>query len=218
MTTRKHFLVASGAVAATSLAAVGAIEVHQAMNSHFVFNSQLFARTLARSARHRQCFATTHLNNGEALILMLNSLNAYEYDLGEGPGTLHCAAVFYHGYAAAIAFNDQVWNELVLPSNILSAAHSVAAPAGSGNPYLSAHTNRKEDASVEALSARGASFFVCHNSIQSASTQLAQALSLKPADVMRRLLAGIVPQAQVVPAGVMAVNALQEAHFTYING
>jgi hypothetical protein len=35
-------------------------------------------------------------------------------------------------------------------------------------------------------------------------------------DVHRRLMSSIVPSALVVPAGVMAINACQEAKFTYI--
>lgn len=217
MATRRTFLAASSAVAATALGA-GAVEVHEVLKGEYHFDEQRFSDTLGRSARHRQCFAATKLKSGEALYLIRNSLNAYQFDLGEGPGTLHCAAVLYHGFAAALAFNDAVWNELLIPSKITDGGAPVRAVSGAGNPYLHRRTGGSSDISIEGLSARGTSFFLCHNAILDAASQLALDLHLHQFEVVSRLLAGVVPYAQVVPAGVMAINALQEAHFTYING
>lgn len=90
--------------------------------------------------------------------------------------------------------------------------------AGSGNPYL--HTARSRspeyDASIEALVLRRASFFICNNAVLGMANDIATALGKHPADVYKQLVASTVPGSLLVPAGVMAINACQEAHFTYI--
>ena len=177
----------------------------------FDFDQTRFSEILAKSAQHRQCFGIMKLNDGTPLESMDNSIQAYEDFLKEGPGAMHAVAVLYHGASIGFAMNDTVWNEYLIPG--LPQAPTVirqdvgTVKRGRGNPF-------KDE--VGRLAAKGASFFVCHNAIAGFSQIVAATLKADPQKVHAGIMAGILPGAQVVPAGVMAINACQEAKFTYI--
>ena len=215
MASRKDFLAASSLFALTpSLAdAAPAAKLKGGADPEltFHFDRQRFEQILGKRARHKQCFGATKLASGDVLAGMNNSLNAYEQFLKEGPGALQAVAVFYHGASIALAMNDAVWDSLLVPS-LKSAPEDIrkdvgTARPGSGNPYRDEYT---------ALVKRGCSFFVCHNAIAGFSALLAGALKQPQVKVHDRLMSGLLPGALAVPAGVMAVNACQEARFTYI--
>lgn len=217
-------LLATGTCVALTPAFVRAAPVSAELPA-FHFDDARFASILARPARHRQCCASTKIAGGAVLHAMLASLYAYQFDLGEGPGTMHTVAVLYHGSAIALGLDDRIWNELLIPalphlgSDMRSdITHGEAPLAGHGNPFL--HRNKadalEDDASIEALVSRGSHFFVCNNALEGVSWEIARALGQPGAVVYQRLVGGLVFGAMAVPAGVMAINACQEAHFTYL--
>ena len=179
----------------------------------FVFDRARFEAILAKPARHRQCFGAKKIDGGSVLEAMENSMNAYDDFLGEGAGSMHAVAVLYHGPAIALALSSTVWNEILFPSLKAMPAEIrkefEGVRAGGGNPYLA------KDSLPHAL-ARGSSFFVCHNAIEGFASMAADALKESQRKVHAAIMAGIVPGALAVPAGVMAINACQEARFTYI--
>jgi intracellular sulfur oxidation DsrE/DsrF family protein len=218
MKTRKDFLIAGSLVALAPAAAPAATPLPApapaSADLTFTFDRPQFDAMLAKRAKHRQCFGAAKIDDGGVLEGMENSLNAYERFLGEGPGAMHAVAVLYHGPSIAIAFSDELWRGLMTQA-IEKQGHAAfgisAAQSAKGNPYL-----HPPGASVEGLVARGCNFFVCHNAIAGVSEYLAAALQRPVAGVHGEILAGLVPGSIPVPAGVMAINAAQEAHFTYI--
>ena len=212
MSTRRDFIAASSAIALLRPAAVTAAPASAAPDElQFTFDRARFDAILHKPARHKQAFGATKIAGGEVLSLMLNSMSAYDDYLKEGPNALQTVAVLYHGNAIGIALSDAAWNELLIP--FLQKTPSMAkdipeAQPGKGNPYLAKR--------VPDLVRRGASFLVCHNAIEGVSYALSETLGQTVEKVHETLMAGIVPGALVVPAGVMAINACQEAHFTYI--
>lgn len=216
MASRKDFLAASSLFALTPALADAASPAPKQKTSAdpeltFDFDKRRFDEILGKQAKHKQCFGATKLSGGDVLAGMTNSLNAYEQFLKEGPGALQAVAVLYHGASIALALSDAVWTQLLVPS-LKSAPESIrkdvgTAKPGSGNPY------RDE---MRALVKRGCSFFVCHNAIAGFSELVAGAVKQTPQQVHERIMAGLLPGALAVPAGVMAVNACQEAKFTYI--
>lgn len=224
MTTRKNF------IAATSLLAIAPAAVRAAApqakrtplpDLRFSFDAGRFNAILAKPALHRQCFGAKDLAQGSVLEGMNNTIRAYEDYLGEEPASLHVAAVFYHGPSVFMALNDSAWNELVTPFIKSAPAHPHAdqfagVATGQGNPFLRSASSDPHDVSVDRLVSKGASFFVCHNALDGYSYVLAQSAKSTYERVHAQLLRSIVPGALVVPAGVMAINACQEAHFTYI--
>lgn len=213
MGSRKDFLAVSSLFALTPALADAASPPPKSESGAltFEFDQRRFNEILNKPAKHKQCFGATKIAGGDVLEGMTNSLNAYEQFLKEGPGALQAVAVLYHGLSICLAMNDAIWNELLVPA-LKFAPESIrkdigTAKPGSGNPY-------RDD--FQALVQRGSSFFVCHNAIAGFSELLAGALKQPQANLHARLMAGLLPGALAVPAGVMAVNACQEAKFTYI--
>jgi intracellular sulfur oxidation DsrE/DsrF family protein len=216
LNTRKEFLIGSSLLAVAPAIAQAAPphakpKAPKEPELRFDFDEARFNQILAKPAKHKQCFGVTKVEDGVVLMSMANTINAYEQYLHEAPGSVHTLAVLYHGAAIALAMNDSVWNTVLLPA-LKSAPPSIktqfaGAKAGKGNPYA------KDFAGVVA---RGSSFFVCHNAIAGFAGLAADALKEPPKKVHDAIMAGILPGALVVPAGVMAINAAQEAKFTYI--
>lgn len=220
---RRGFLAATSALSASfvSAPAVAADTPAAAMTEtlpDLAFDEARFAEAVNRPARHRQVFAVQNLGGGAPLSFIYASLSAYTQALRVPERDVHIAAVLYHGYGTALAYDDAIWNAYVIPS--LAEANAATAPKpASGNPYLHALRDGSERPfSVEALAKRGVSFFVCYNSFR-AGAQMFAARAKKPAaEVLAEMRAALAPGAMLVPAGVMALNALQEARFTYASG
>jgi intracellular sulfur oxidation DsrE/DsrF family protein len=215
LSTRRDFIAASSllAVAPAAVAASPVPTPSPGADSDelsYAFDRVRFDAILNTPARHKQCFGATKLEGGDVLDGMHNSNEAYANYYPHEP--YQAVAVLYHGSSVALAMNDAVWNDILtpwLPHNPKMAAQIPEAKAGSGNPYL-------RQTLLPAETARGSFFFVCHNAIAGFSYSAADALGQPVAKVHAAIMAGIIPGALVVPAGVMAINACQEAHFTYI--
>jgi len=178
------------------------------------FDQAAFERILGRPARHRQCFGITSLAGGGPLALINAALDAYKNALHEPQGYLHPVAVLYHGFGVAFAFNDALWNEYVIPT-LVSLKQAGTLTPGDGNPYLRSG-NDSNPASVESLASRGTTFVICHNAFKAGAYQFAALTKRSSVAVYKQMRAGVVAGAIFAPAGVMAINACQEAKFTYL--
>ena len=140
---------------------------------------------------------------------MRHALDAYQDAMGEGPGTLHVAAVFY-GRGVIMGLNDRAWSTYRLAEAARKRGDVVTAMQTTGNPFAE---------EMRALSKRGATYLVCDNALADWATYLTAALGTStqtPDEVRADLRASLFPGALLVPAGVAALNATQEAHFTYV--
>jgi len=195
MTSRRIFLAASAIAAAST----GVPRSGLAASADF--DLPAFEARMRLPFRHRQAFASALVADGAVLGFMSNSLNAYENGFGEGPGTLHAAAVFYHN-GVALALDDQAWRTFAIADVLRRSGDRVTASAADGNPFVRAPRGW----ALDDLQRRHASFFVCHNALGDLARRAGTSL-----DVLRdRLLPGMM----LVPAGVAAINALQEERFT----
>jgi len=193
MTSRGSFLAASAlAAAVTGLA-------RPATAASATFDRAAFEARIRLPFPHRQVFGSGRVADGAVFGFMYNSLNAYETGFGEGPGTLHAAAVFYRT-GVALGLDDAAWHTYGL-SSVLNNANDRVTSADA-NPFL--HT--PPGWSITDLQHRNASFFVCQNAL----TDLARRCGTTFDTLKEHLL----PQMMLVPAGVAALNALQEEHFT----
>lgn len=150
---------------------------------------------------HRQVFGA-HGTDMAALFDEMNaSLDAYEYALHEGPGTLQVLAVLY-GAATPAAISGAVWRTYRLGPRL----HADAAQ----NPFAKRITQ---------LQKRGARFVVCNNSLRGLAIAVANGVPevQDPVDrVLQRMHGNLVHGVTIVPAGVQAINAAQEAGYTYL--
>jgi len=201
MTDRRAFLTAAG-VALSVAAPLGAAAAAPgpATEKAAAFDRTAFEARVRRPFPHRQVFASPRVADGAVFGFMANSLNAYDSGFGDGPGSLHAAAVFY-GTGVALAFDDRAWTTLGI-AEIVRAAGDRVSTDPLGNPFIRMPQGR----TYAELQRRDASFFVCNNALN----DLAKRCGTTPDALRAHLLPGML----VVPAGVAAINALQEERFT----
>jgi intracellular sulfur oxidation DsrE/DsrF family protein len=207
---RSSFLTVASGAAALALAGAGA-PAAAAPAGGFVFDRAAFEAVLASPARHRQVFGTARLGGALVLHYMRNSLVAYRDGFAEGPGTLHVAAVFY-GTSIAAVCPDALWKAFSLEKYLTRTGEAFEQGASDGNPYGD---------QVAALHASGATFFVCNNALNELAESLANApegSGSDPGTIYAQFAATLhkAPGVMLVPAGVAALNAAQEAHFTLL--
>ncbi len=153
------------------------------------------------TSRHRQVFGADGTGLAALFDEMNASLDAYEYALGEGPGTLELLAVLY-GAATPSAIGGDVWRTYRLGLRL----HADAVE----NPFASR---------IAQLQARGAQFVVCNNSLRGLAIAVANGIPevQDPVDrVLQNMRENLVRGVTTVPAGVAAINAAQEAGYTYL--
>jgi intracellular sulfur oxidation DsrE/DsrF family protein len=228
MQSRRTFFGAS----ALALSAAGVVAVAgSAAAAGSPYDLAAVEARLSLPFRHRQSFGSHALADGAATALMLNSLNAYQFDYGEGPGTLHALGIFY-GTSVGILIDDAAWRKYKLDVVQQRRGDPARRRADNGgNPYaqpvstLDPAAARSDlhglyhDASIGALGKRGASFFACDNALRGLATDIAVAYGMSDepvetvhGDLRAHLLTGVL----LVPAGVAAVNQAQEMKFTFV--
>jgi intracellular sulfur oxidation DsrE/DsrF family protein len=193
-----------------------------------VANVPALESLLHRAAKHKQVIAATKVDGGAPLRYAMNTINAFQFAYGEGPGTVHCACVFY-GSALFIAANDALWGRYHLFDVLDNVGDSLPTIVHTPqNPFLYARSSLKtsdspddvrgfyHDGSVEALTRRGVSFLVCNNALTEITRQIAAVQKADPHNVYDDFRHNLVPGAVVVPAGVAALVLAQEAGFTFL--
>jgi intracellular sulfur oxidation DsrE/DsrF family protein len=187
----------------------------------FHFDRDAFAATLNKPYPHRQLITATSYAEGAAVPHYLgNTLRAYADPAGfaAGPDAMHCVAVLY-GTSIAMVLDDAAWAAYPIGLAMAETPQKADAPVPANiarkNPLL---------ADVHDLVAtHGVSFFVCNNAFSGISAYLAHALDGKAPTRERvvavhdDLVSHFVPGASLVPAGVAAINAIQEARFTFLH-
>lgn len=229
MPSRRVFLASTAAGAAAGALPAAAAAAPGPGRKAAWFDRGLFDRQLHEPYAHKQLFDSTKIAGGQVLSVMLNSLNAYDLAMGEPEKSLHAIAIF-HGPSLVLALNDAMWAKYAIADHAASIGEKdLPATAKAANPYRRAQANTARtdapdaatgfyrDSSFEALVARGAHFYVCNNALHGFAGALAPAGG-SAAAIHEELAANLLPGALRVPAGVAAINAAQEAGFTYIAG
>jgi hypothetical protein len=236
MSTRKNFLASSAALAAFVPSAVGAATPSPSPSpppaapeptmAPLNFEIAAFDLALGTSALHKHLFTAVKIDGGEVFGAMRGTLDAYA-GMGVSLKEVKPAAVLYHGVAIALGFDDLVWNQFFLPmlalygtdersTEIKKDFDSIVDPKKKGNPCL--HKQGGDyDTSIESLVAdAGARIFLCNHATNGVASIVAHKLGKNAADVYKTMSAHLVPNAMLVPAGVWAVHAIQERHYTFL--
>jgi intracellular sulfur oxidation DsrE/DsrF family protein len=225
---RRSFLSA----AAATIAAAGAFPASRgtalAATGGAVISYDAFLATARAPFKHKQLFTSPRANDGAIFAYMRNSLNGYQFGWGEGPGTLHAAAVL-NGNGVAQGVNDAMWARYRLAQLLANAGDPVkTAGADRGNPWLHPAASYprndtdlgapyNQDASIETLLRRGATFFVCDNALRGLAMKAVAAGFAGTSDAAAlhaELRRNLIPGGLLVPAGVTTIDALQQEHFT----
>lgn len=169
-------------------------------------------RARAGRAAHRQAFAVARVGKGAALFAIVNSLNAYEFAWREGPQAIDVVAVLY-GTACALALNDDAWNTYRLAAVLESERDPIGIDREiAGNAFYSGFDELR---SVAALQRRGVTFYVCNNALGTLAAAVARHGQGEAHEVYEEFTRRLAPDILVVPAGVAALNSLQEQKYTF---
>jgi intracellular sulfur oxidation DsrE/DsrF family protein len=68
---------------------------------------------------------------------------------------------------------------------------------------------------IKKLQSRGVLFCVCEKAIANTSRMIARSKNLEAADVQKDLIAGLLPDIQIVPSGVWALQKAQQRGCAY---
>jgi intracellular sulfur oxidation DsrE/DsrF family protein len=220
MSTRKNFLTASLVTASLAPSALLSVQGEAIAQSgqlpEWHFDQGRFRRAISRAANHRHMFAAGSISGGAIVTAMFNTFYVYERTLKTPDSQVFMTGVLYHGLAVALALNDRAWSELLLPalSSFPPEFRNDVRTLGTagGNPVLHGGANQ----SLPGLVSRGSVFFVCRNALAGVAGTVAHVQGRSPADVYAQISGSLVKGTMIVPTGVWAIHALQEARFTYL--
>jgi len=186
----------------------------------FHFERERFEAILAKPYPHRQLITAISYGQGESVPhYLVNSLRAYAdpNGFGAGPNALHCVAVLY-GPAIAMVLDDAAW--VKYPIGTLTFKDR-SKPIAATSPDIP-RTNPLLGDVTDLVRVHDVTFFVCNNAFTGIAASIAKIVDgIEPSrerivavhdDLALHLSAG----SMLVPAGVAAINAVQEARFTYL--
>lgn len=204
VTSRSQFLAATAA-ATSVVAAVGTSAQAQGAVS---LPLDAFLAQVRSTARHRQCFGSPRVHDGAILHFVTNSLAGFQDGWKEPPDSVAMVAVFF-GSAAALALDDNNWRDFALRDVVTGFQGDFIQQTGEGNPYKDV---------IAGLQRRGVRFYACSNAVGEVARRAA-ARALAPSHdggaVSERFRGSLLPGIALVPAGVSAIAALQEAGYSY---
>ncbi|HZO19314.1 MAG TPA: hypothetical protein VFB46_10040 [Gemmatimonadaceae bacterium] len=208
----------------TSLAVVAASAVVTARPRSLEANPASTASTVEPSdnwlkglkAKHRQFFDAPAAGGGIPLVHVMNYYDTYNKAYGVKDADIDAVLTFY-GSTTFHGLNDAMWAKYRL-GEFLEVNDPATGQPATANPWRSAPVilgMTLAPASIEALHKRGATFILCNNALQIFSGMLAAKRGLDPKAVYADLNANILPQVQLVPAMVIAVEKAQRAGLAY---
>jgi intracellular sulfur oxidation DsrE/DsrF family protein len=153
----------------------------------------------------------------------MNSLAAYADPDGfaAGPNSLHCLAVLYNGLSQAMVLDDAMYAKYPIG---LMVDEEMRPNDTSYRAFWTALKHNTMAEFIRPLSDQGVSFFVCNNALSSLALTLAKRTAPGGGSITREQVVAIhdelaehfIPGTMLVPSGVAAVNAAQEAKFTFL--
>lgn len=221
-TNRGSFLVAAAAGAALFADARGAEAAAGP------YDRTKMDAILGHQAKHHLIIGSPRINQVAALRSAAHIMGAYQFAFGEGPGTTHVVVSLYGPSSILMLMNDAFWAK--------SKAYELCAALGDlpettvrgpRNPFFKAHSSMNphddpsdirgfwHDYTVQALTRRGVSWFICTEALHTASRELAQLGAGDIATNFAQLKASLLPGTLIVPSGSQALVVAQERHYTY---
>jgi len=222
---KDFFAVSLGSLAAAAFSSKGEAQIVQKPAD---WSPAALHGIMARSARYRQVYDITQINQGIFLNNIKNSLNGFQFSWGAAPAEINIVAAL-HGAANLLNFDDAMWKKYRLgefanlkdPETGGFATRNLYYPSSADKANRNPDDERSlyQDRSVQGLQARGVHFLVCHTATEEESRKLIARFGLKerPETLVEDLLAHRIPGTTVVPSMVATVAILQlEGHFSYI--
>lgn len=154
------------------------------------------------NGKHRQVFDVGDLGIG--LVVVKNWLDAWESVFGFKSPDVN-AIVGIAGKGFPINAGDELYAKFPIGEMWTVNDPATGKPA-IRSPFL---------ATVRALQARGATFWMCNNALNNVAGRIASAVQRPQPEIYQELRAGLNPGVIVVPAHTMLLGLAQEKGFAY---
>ena len=168
------------------------------------------------TAKHKQFFDSPAPAGGIGLVHIMNYYDTYNKAFNVKDADIDAVLTFYGG-TTFFGVNDAMWAKYKLGEFINENDPTTGKPAVA-NPWRTEPVvlgMTIPAASVESLYKRGATFILCNNALTIFSNLLAQKRGLDPKVVYSDLKANILPEVQLVPGMVVAVEQAARAGLSY---
>ncbi len=167
-------------------------------------------------AKHKQFFDSPAPAGGIGLVHIMNYYDTYNKAFNVKDADIDAVLTFYGG-TTFFGVNDAMWAKYKLGEFINENDPATGKPAVA-NPWRTEPVilgMTIPAASVESLHKRGATFILCNNALTIFANMLAQKRGLDPKVVYQDLKANILPEVQLVPGMVIAVEQAARAGLSY---
>ena len=167
-------------------------------------------------SKHRQFFVAPSPGGGIPLVHVMNYFDTYNKAYGVKDADIDAVLTFY-GATTFYGVNDAAWAKYRLGEFLDTNDPTTGKPATS-NPWRAAPVvlgMTLAPASIESLQKRGATFILCNNALQIFSGLLAAKRGLDAKVVYEDLKSSILPQVNLVPGMVVAVEQAARAGLSY---
>lgn len=163
---------------------------------------------------HRIVFDSPAVHDGAQTIWTWAFLDSHNHT--GAPDDNVTAMVVLRHMAIGLAFQDFIWKKYNL-----GRLHNVTDPSSrtpsTRNPYWDPPPGEmpEDGMSIKKLQSRGVLFCVCEKAIANTSRMIAQSKTLDAAGVQKDLISGLLPDVQIVPSGVWALQKAQQRGCAY---
>ena len=170
--------------------------------------------------KHRMVFdTTTAAGFGEAILFANNFMAANQSGYGVPDDALAIVIVARHN-STAFAYNNAMWAKYGLP---LSLRTNFTDPKNRQAPKVNLYNATdygvqlpNRGTTLDALAKRGVHFAVCQMATRGIAGALADVAGGNTDAIYNELVANIVTNARMVPAGIVAVNRAQERGYSFV--
>lgn len=229
--TRRSFF-GKAAIGLATLGAASAPADAQLVYKSTDWNIADFDRLIKKRARVKQVFDETQIAGGRFLNNIKNSLNGLQFSFNIPADQIQIVSAM-HGPANMLNFDDFIWKKYRVGEWLKVDDPKTGQPAVR-NPFLvkkadadprhgsqdpSDENSFLQDASIQALQARGVQFLCCHTATEEQARALIklQGLAQQPEEIVKELLAHTIPGVLVVAAMVSAIALMQsEGRYSYV--
>jgi len=149
------------------------------------------------------------------LVHVMNYYDTYNKAFNVKDADIDAVLTFY-GATTFYGLNDAAWAKYQI-GEFLETNDATGKPA-TANPWRAAPVvlgMTLPQASLESLHKRGATLILCNNALTIFSALLAQKRGLDPNAVYQDMKANILPEVELVPGMVVAVEQAQRAGLSY---
>ena len=168
------------------------------------------------TAKHKQFFDSPAPAGGIPLVHVMNYYNTYNTAFNVKDADIDAVLTFY-GATTFYGLNDDAWGKYRLGEFLETNDPATGKPATT-NPWRAAPQilgMTIPAASIESLGKRGATLILCNNALTIFSGLLAAKRGLDAKVVYEDLKASILPEVQLIPGMVVAVEQAARAGLSY---